>query len=111
MLIDAAGEQRALEDPGPPCGAFSEADYCGHEEAFREGDVLVLYTDGIIEARRHGREFGEEGLAEALRDAAGEDPAQLARSVYAAARTWSGGRLTDDVAVAVARRTPASNGR
>ena len=111
VLIDAAGEQRSLEDPGPPCGAFSEADYCAHEEAFREGDVLVLYTDGIIEARRHGREFGEEGLADALREAAGEDPAQLARSVYAAARTWSGGRLTDDVAVAVARRTPASNGR
>ena len=54
VLIDAAGEQRALEDPDPPCGAFSEADYCAHEEPFREGDVLVLYTDGIIEARRTG---------------------------------------------------------
>ena len=67
----------------------------------------MLYTDGIIEARRQGREFGEEGLAEALRDAAGENPTQLARSIYAAARTWSGGRLTDDVAIAVARRVPA----
>jgi serine phosphatase RsbU (regulator of sigma subunit) len=107
ILIDAAGNQTVLEDPGPPCGAFEGATFVGHQEDFRERDVLVLYTDGIIEARRQGREFGEEGLREALRDAAGEAPAQLARSVYAAARTWSGGRLTDDVAIAVARRTPA----
>ena len=103
-----AGNQTLLEEPGPPCGAFEGASFSGHRAAFREGDVLVLYTDGIIEARRQGREFGEEGLRNALRDAAGEGPAQLARSVYAAARTWSGGRLTDDVAIAVARRTPAA---
>ena len=108
VLIDAAGNQTLLEEPGPPCGAFEGASFSGHRAAFREGDVLVLYTDGIIEARRQGREFGEEGLRNALRDAAGEGPAQLARSVYAAARTWSGGRLTDDVAIAVARRTPAA---
>jgi PAS domain S-box-containing protein len=107
ILIDASGAQTLLEDPGPPCGAFEGTTFTGHQEAFRERDVLVLYTDGIIEARRQGREFGEEGLRDALHDAAGEAPAQLARSVYAAARTWSGGRLTDDVAIAVARRTPA----
>jgi PAS domain S-box-containing protein len=106
VLIDAAGGQTLLEGPGPPCGAFDGATFPGHRAAFDEGDQLVLYTDGIIEARRQGREFGEEGLLEALRDAAGEDPAQLARSVYAAARTWCGGRLADDVAIAVARRTP-----
>jgi PAS domain S-box-containing protein len=106
ILIDAAGNQRTLEDPGPPCGAFAGATFTGNQEPFREGDVLLLYTDGIIEARRQGREFGEEGLRDALRDAAGEAPAQLVRSLYAGARTWSGGRLTDDVAIAVARRTP-----
>jgi serine phosphatase RsbU (regulator of sigma subunit) len=106
VLIDAAGGQTMLEGPGPPCGAFDGATFPGHRAPFGEGDQLVLYTDGIIEARRQGREFGEEGLLEALRDAAGEDPAQLARSVYAAARTWCGGRLADDVAIAVARRTP-----
>ncbi len=108
VLIDAAGGQLTLEDPGPPCGAFADAAYAGHREPFAEGDVLVLYTDGIIEARRQGREFGEEGLRDALSDAAGESPSQLARSVYAAARTWAGGRLSDDVAVAVARRAPAA---
>lgn len=105
VLIAAAGGQTMLEDPGPPCGAFADATFTENVEPFDDGDLLVLYTDGIIEARRQGREFGEEGLREALREASGEDPAQLARSVYAAARTWCGGRLADDVAIAVARRT------
>ena len=80
------------------------AAFTGHEVPFPTGGVLVLYTDGILEARRDGREFGEEGLSEVLRDAHGEGPVDIARSVYGAARTWSGGRLTDDVAIAVARR-------
>ena len=105
VLIAAAGGQTMLEDPGPPCGAFADATFTENVEPFDDGDLLFLYTDGIIEARRQGREFGEEGLREALREASGEDPAQLARSVYAAARTWCGGRLADDVAIAVARRT------
>ncbi|HEX2504378.1 MAG TPA: SpoIIE family protein phosphatase [Miltoncostaeaceae bacterium] len=104
VLVDAAGGQTLLEDPGPPCGAFEGAAFTGHEVPFPPGGVLVLYTDGILEARRDGREFGEEGLSEVLRDAHGEGPVDIARSVYGAARTWSGGRLSDDVAIAVARR-------
>jgi PAS domain S-box-containing protein len=106
VIVDALGGQRMLDDPDPPCGAFPDQRFTDHEDRFDEGDLLVLYTDGIIEARRQGREFGEEGLRNALREAVGEDPAQLARSVYGAARAWCGGRLTDDVAIAVVRRTP-----
>jgi PAS domain S-box-containing protein len=108
VIVDARGGQRMLDDPDPPCGAFARQRFTDHVDPFDEGDLLVLYTDGIIEARRQGREFGEEGLRDALRDSAGEDPAQLARSVYGAARTWCGGRLTDDVAIAVVRRTPGT---
>ena len=66
----------------------------------------MLYTDGITEARNGETELGEEGLSEALRAGTGETPAQLVRSIYAAARAFSGGRLTDDVAIAIVRRTP-----
>jgi serine phosphatase RsbU (regulator of sigma subunit)/PAS domain-containing protein len=105
LIIDENGAQRALEDPDPPCGAFPGYAFRDHTTPFDEGDTLVLYTDGITEARRGGTELGEEGLSEALRAATGDTPAQLARSIYAAARTWCGGRLTDDVAIAIVRRT------
>ena len=39
-------------------------------------------------------------------EVAGERPDHGARAVYATARTWSEGRLTDDVAIAVVKRVP-----
>ncbi len=103
-LLDASGRYRTLDDPDPPCGVFRGQRFHCADEPFRPGDTLLLYTDGLIEARRAGVEFGEARLREAVLAAAGEPVEALARSVHAAARTWCGGRLTDDVAVAVARR-------
>ncbi|MGD9695398.1 MAG: SpoIIE family protein phosphatase [Thermoleophilia bacterium] len=104
VVLGAHGGWRALDRPDPPCGAFSGHRFEDHETPFVEGDTLVVYTDGIIEARRRGRELGEEGLHEVLRDVADEPPDRLVRSVYAAARDWCDGRLTDDVAVAAVKR-------
>ena len=104
ILMDAGGGRRSLDDPDPPCGVFPGQRFHQSTEAFDPGDLLMLYTDGLIEARRQGREFGEVRLREAIGAAAGEEPAELVRSVYAAVRTWCGGRLTDDVAVAAVKR-------
>jgi PAS domain S-box-containing protein len=109
LLLDAGGGLQVLDDPDPPCGAFAGQRFAVHVTAFGRGDLLVLYTDGLIEARRGGEEFGEERLHGALREAAGEDPASVAHAVYMAARSWAGGRLTDDVAVAVVKRTAAEH--
>jgi serine phosphatase RsbU (regulator of sigma subunit) len=106
VLLTADGGLRALDDPDPPCGVFPCERYHQTEEAFAPGDLLVLYTDGVIEARRKGREFGEDGLHHALLEARDERPDRLARMVHLAARTFCGGRLSDDVAIAVVKRTP-----
>ncbi len=105
VLLDAGGGLRALDDPDPPCGVFPCERYHQTEEPFAPGDLLVLYTDGLIEARRKAREFGEEGLHRALLEARDESPDRLARMAHLAARTFCGGRLSDDVAIAVVKRT------
>ena len=104
VILDAGGGYRTLDDPDPPCGVFLGQGFHESVERFRLGELLVLYTDGIIEARRQGREFGEEGLRDALLDAVDEPPERLTRMVHMAARTWCGGSLTDDVAIAVVKR-------
>ncbi|MEZ0285102.1 MAG: SpoIIE family protein phosphatase, partial [Thermoleophilia bacterium] len=105
VLLDANGGLRTLDDPDPPCGVFPCERYHQTEESFAPGDLLVLYTDGLIEARRKTREFGEEGVHHALLEARDEPPDRLARMVHLAARTFCGGQLSDDVAIAVVKRT------
>jgi serine phosphatase RsbU (regulator of sigma subunit) len=94
-----------LGNPGPPAGAFADAEYRGDWTPFEAGDLLFICTDGLLEARRHGRIFGEERVRQTVLEMIDEPPGALARSAYAAARVWSEGRITDDVAIAVVRRT------
>jgi phosphoserine phosphatase RsbU/P len=72
------------------------------------GQALVLFTDGVTEARTTGDAYGLGGLEELLRAAVGEDAAAIAARVdRAAARA---GERRDDVAVLVARRGGTSAG-
>jgi len=66
------------------------------------GDVLVLYTDGVTEVRRHRTEvFGTNELTELLRTCGGLGPDAVAERVEAAVLAASDGRLRDDVAILV----------
>ena len=107
LLVTDGREVRPLDDPDPPCSAFPDTAFRTHTERFAPGDLLFLYTDGLIEARRGELEFGERGVREALLEAVEEPPNALARSVYSAARVWCEGKLNDDVAIAVVRRGAA----
>jgi sigma-B regulation protein RsbU (phosphoserine phosphatase) len=51
------------EAAGPALGFFPDAAYAGAEFPLEPGDVLLLYTDGLVEVcGRGGEEFGEERL-------------------------------------------------
>jgi serine phosphatase RsbU (regulator of sigma subunit) len=104
LLIGRAGRVTELGRPGPPCGCLEDAEYAAHTDAFTAGDTLLLYTDGLTEARLDGEEFGHARLvAEALRLNGGA-PAAISRGLYATVRAWSGGNgVVDDVAIAVVR--------
>jgi Stage II sporulation protein E (SpoIIE)/Phosphoserine phosphatase RsbU, N-terminal domain len=65
-----------------------------------QGDVLVLYTDGVTEVRRGRREvFGQRDLTALLAECGGLGPHAVAESVEAAVLAASGGRLRDDMAI------------
>jgi sigma-B regulation protein RsbU (phosphoserine phosphatase) len=55
------------------------------------GDTLLLYTDGVLEARNsRGEEFGEAALAEVGRRCATEGPHRLVTEILAAVRAHAG---------------------
>jgi phosphoserine phosphatase RsbU/P len=68
------------------------------------GDVLLLYTDGITEARNAAREFfGTERLAQALLQHGQQSPEAVRDAVLEAALTFADEQL-DDMTVVVVRR-------
>jgi serine phosphatase RsbU (regulator of sigma subunit) len=79
--------------------------YAEFQEELPRGSSLVLYTDGVVEARRDGELYGDDRL-DALLAEQYELPARaLAAAVAEDAREFAGGDLSDDVAVVVIRKT------
>jgi len=64
VLVRRSGETLSLRDGGPPLGLFPEHSYANIELQLEPGDRLLLYTDGLTEARNaSGIEFGEHNVA------------------------------------------------
>ena len=73
------------------------------ELPFRRGDRLLLYTDGITEARnRSGRFLGPDALARVLQGTAREPLEAVADAVCATTADFRRGAPEDDVLVVVA---------
>jgi serine phosphatase RsbU (regulator of sigma subunit)/uncharacterized protein YigA (DUF484 family) len=68
------------------------------------GGAVVLYTDGVVEARTGRELFGLERLDAVLAAHAAEPPQAIAEAVIEACRAYAGGNLTDDCAVVVIKR-------
>ena len=68
------------------------------------GDAIVLYTDGVIEARCDGVLYGPERLDAFLGKRASSPPEELAHEVLNDCRAFAEGELADDCAVVVVRR-------
>ena len=71
---------------------------------FPPGAIVVVYTDGVIEARRGGEQFGVERLDALLPSAASSPPQAIAAAALAACRDWAEGELADDFAIVVVKR-------
>jgi serine phosphatase RsbU (regulator of sigma subunit)/CHASE3 domain sensor protein len=76
--------------------------------AFLPGDVLVAYTDGLLEARNSGgQQFGPNRMMSALASATTAAPLDpLVDAAIDAVRSHVTGRLTDDCTLLTCRRTP-----
>jgi serine phosphatase RsbU (regulator of sigma subunit) len=69
------------------------------------GGCVVLFTDGVVEARRDGELYGTERLEALLAERHGLPADALALAVIEDCRAYAGDELPDDCAVVVIRRT------
>jgi serine phosphatase RsbU (regulator of sigma subunit) len=104
-IVTSNGDVTVLRASGLALGIDPGQTYDDVRERLPAGGALVLYTDGVIEARRQGELYGDERLDALLAVHAGLPAADLARAVVDDCRAFTGGDLTDDCAVVVIRRT------
>jgi len=104
VVVRRCGRVEQRGRPGTVIGAVNELDVTEDRVGLGPGDALVLFTDGITEARNGaGEEFEDAELPEVLRTFAGRSSAEMADGLRRAALGFAGGSLGDDLAVLVLR--------
>jgi serine phosphatase RsbU (regulator of sigma subunit) len=99
------GEVRGLEATGPLISLTADADYGSREVPLERGDLVLLYTDGLAEARNGEQLFGEERISAHLRRDPSCDVHVLCKQLGEAAEDYANQPLTDDIAILAIRRT------
>ena len=89
---------------GPLVGVLAEPSYATFEHVLAD-DIVVLFTDGVVEARQDRELFGLERLLE-LVSATSADVSAITESVVAAALAFQDGDPRDDIAVVTLQGEP-----
>ena len=105
LLLRGDGTIEAVEAPGAMLGIGPNAAPATTDVELRPGDLLLLYTDGILDARTGRETFGEQRLRRTLAACAGEPAAAALRRIDTAVREYSPGPVRDDKAL-MALRVP-----
>jgi phosphoserine phosphatase RsbU/P len=110
-LVRAAnGQVREFGRPGVLLGVLSRPDLHDSQRLLRPGDSLIMFSDGVTEARGdHGTAcdlYGDERLRRLVTRLGDMTAAAIADAIQLAALTFSGGRLRDDT-VALVMKVPA----
>jgi sigma-B regulation protein RsbU (phosphoserine phosphatase) len=99
--VTGGSEHTWLAPTGPLFG-FGQRGWTMGEVQIGPSSLLVIYTDGLVEARSEQREFyGEPGLLAALESHELENAEAIVEDVLVGLAAFSPGRLDDDVTLVV----------
>jgi sigma-B regulation protein RsbU (phosphoserine phosphatase) len=99
------GDVRTIEATGLPVGVFMEQEFSSCAVRLQPGDALLLYTDGLSEARDiHGAEYGVERLTELVGATRASSPGAMINICLEDLKTFTGGtRKSDDLTIMAVR--------
>ncbi|HLI54609.1 MAG TPA: SpoIIE family protein phosphatase [Acidimicrobiales bacterium] len=89
---------------GTILGMLDETHLQDRRYSLEAGETVVLYTDGVAEARRGREFFGDRRIETLVAGGAGRPAAEVAEGLAAAAIDFQDGRPRDDIAVVALRR-------
>jgi serine phosphatase RsbU (regulator of sigma subunit) len=105
-LLRRADRVEAVTAPGTVVGVYADVELA--EATFRldRGDMMVLYTDGVTEARGVDGFYGTQRLIRLLRTGTARQADEIAAALLDDVVGFQQGRLRDDVAILVVEATP-----
>jgi sigma-B regulation protein RsbU (phosphoserine phosphatase) len=108
-LVVRAGDVEPIASTGAPIGMLSDQVYAVHKTRLEPGDSLVLYTDGLTEARNAQNEpYEVDRLVQVLEQRRSERPRALARACLEDQRAFlAGAPKADDLTLLVLQRASA----
>lgn len=101
IIKRATSSAELLLKHSPIIGAFPGLHYRSGKASISEGDMLVLYTDGVIEARSNASFFGEERLVNFVGQLKKVTPEEMPGVIFNEVMKFTGGVLSDDIAILV----------
>jgi len=105
-ILRADGTVEFAGTPGTLLGVFTDIELTDATVDLGPGDALVLFTDGLTDAERTGREFGQKWLTDVLAGNVGRSVEEIARSLEREVLGDRNQGLPDDLAILVARVKP-----
>lgn len=99
LVLRADGTVEECTCRGPLLGVFADTTFRPAEIHLAAGDLLVLYTDGLSEARRDARQFDDGPLRSLLSDLAGRPAADVVERLALEALDFQRGWARDDLAI------------
>jgi serine phosphatase RsbU (regulator of sigma subunit) len=104
MLFGSDGGWQEVDTAGTLLGFVDDLRLKTTELSLEPGQTLLLYSDGVTEARLGKHELGAEKLAEVVSRVAGVSARAMADAAAMKAESWSIGALKDDLTVLVMKR-------
>lgn len=104
LVVDGDGRVRPQECGSPVIGALPDLDFTEAHFTLGDNDTVVLYTDGVTEARDpEGGFFGDGRLQEVVGSCSLDDVTTVPERIYDRVMEYTGGRLSDDIAIVAFR--------
>jgi sigma-B regulation protein RsbU (phosphoserine phosphatase) len=104
MVIRRDGSIIWLRAGGLPVGIFPNSSYVQGEVQLNPGDLILAYTDGVIETvNPDGDEWGAEGLRKAVAESDMKCSDDIVNEVFTSMDDFSRGHQTDDATIVVVR--------
>ncbi|MEE9166805.1 MAG: SpoIIE family protein phosphatase [Candidatus Neomarinimicrobiota bacterium] len=104
-LLTQGNEVTRLKATGLPVGLFCNSQYSVNEFEMSRGDSLLLYTDGLHEARKEGNEYGEDRVARLASELHTLQPQELIEAFLKDVTGFlSGTSKTDDLTMMAIQR-------